>query len=340
MKRICYLLMNVAILATSASAAVYVNPCGIAVGDTAYYRVSVWPASIPDENLVWSADPASRVSFPQGPRGRTVAVRGDVPGDVSLSLSFATQVLGMEQNKPVVQVRVVEPSVVDVNVYIVCSTEGYAAKTPTEAQTIFAGVNDIYRQVGVSFRIVGIHSITNNTWVHIELSNGDWPEARELTAYATNTGGLECYFVQTIANVHGLSHAGGMVLEAASDTRAVAHEIGHACGLKDVYVNSPAETSLAVTDEISRQRLGTAWGSTGERSFYTPGLQQAELLRRLLMYGYDDNSPGCAFSYGDIYGLWYETGWNATNLSWETEWKLSPAPVGFFQHGNPHPVHQ
>ncbi|MBQ7189835.1 MAG: hypothetical protein IJR99_10510 [Kiritimatiellae bacterium] len=303
MKRIRHIFVCVSCLTTAACAAVYVNPCGIAVGDTAYYRVSAWPASIPDTNLVWSAEPASRVSFPQGPHGRAVAVRGDVAGDVSLSLSFATQVLGMDQNKPVARVRVVEPSVVDVNVYIVCSTGGYMVKAPAEVQTVFAGVNDIYRQVGVSFRVVGIHSVTNDDWLIIWNEDGDWPKARQVTAYAQNTGGLECYFVQTIDTVYGLSHAGGMVLEGTSDARAVAHEIGHACGLKDVYVNSPDDTPLAVTGEISRERLGAAWGSTGGRCFYASGLHPADLLRRLLMYGDDDNSPGCAFSYGDIYGL-------------------------------------
>ena len=61
--------------------------------------------------------------------------------------------------------------------------------------------------------------------------------------------------------------------------RAVAHEIGHACGLRDVYVSSHDETSLTVTGEITRDRLDTAWGGTGERSFYPGGLQQAQLLR-------------------------------------------------------------
>ena len=82
------------------------------------------------------------------------------------------------------------------------------------------------------------------------------------------------------------------------------------------------------------------WQETPEGAVsYPNGLQQADLVKRLLMYGHS-SSDKADIPYGDVEGLWYESVWDPTNRVWLKDWHLSPAYVGFFLHYNPHPFHR
>lgn len=55
------------------------------------------------------------------------------------------------------------------------------------------------------------------------------------------------------------------------------------------------------------------------------------------MHGYGNDSKA-DIPYGDVWGLWYTNRWDSTANDWQQDWQFSPAPVGFFLHGNPHPT--
>ena len=320
-------------LFVSVRADTYLNPSGIPLGGTAAFSVSVNPPAFPDALLVWRETPEGAVSYPNGRTGRRVVVRGERAGDVALML----EIKGYAGPAPTIQARVVQPSVVDEHVYVVCSTNGHAAAATNRVAELFEGVNDIWRQACVSFRIASFESVTNDLWLGIPAEDGTWPLAADLVDHAQGTGGVECYFVDRLEDANALNFDGGLVVSTNGNFRAVAHELGHAGGLYDVYEEADG-TTLAVTGSVSRATLGAEWGSDSDEGYYADGTQQADLLESLLMYGYGSDVKA-DIPYGDVTGLWYEDVWDATNRVWLEDWRLSPAPVGFFEHGGRIPSH-
>ena len=80
------------------------NPCGVAVGDDAYFRIKVIPASLPDFEISWTNE-SGNVRFIGGNTGRLVHVRGVSPGDAELQVFIGGRWLQV----PAFPVKVVEP---------------------------------------------------------------------------------------------------------------------------------------------------------------------------------------------------------------------------------------
>ena len=141
--------------------------------------------------------------------------------------------------------------------------------------------------------------ITNDRWMVIESTN--YPgELQELFDSHTGTGGLEIYFVKEIYDtngwvVWGVNSAHGCAVATNGNFRTLAHEIGHACGLHDIY-DTRSDLAAAVTGEVREAWAPDDWNGGPGPLYYEPGLEQAELVRRLLMYGYG----GTAIVKGDI----------------------------------------
>lgn len=327
------ILLSAALL-VSVRADTYLNPSGIPLGGTATFAVSVNPPALPDSLLVWRETPEGAVSYPNGRTGRQVVVRGEREGDVELRL----EITGFSGPAPTIRARVMQPSVADVRVYIVCSTDGHAATTTNQVETMFEEVNDIWRQACVSFRIAGFESVTNDLWLRIPKSNGMRPLGEALVDHARGTDGLECYFVDWLEGANGANFEGGTVVSTNGNALTIAHELGHAFGFYDIYDQYDG-APFSVTGGVERAKMEDDWGSPSEEGFYSSGLQQANLVKRLLMYGY--SIPDKAdIPYGDVTGLWYESVWDSTNHVWLKDWRLSPAYVGFFLHYNPYPHHR
>jgi hypothetical protein len=240
------------------------NPAGIAIGDTATYWISLQPSSFPDDLIEWSGTPAGRVSFPQGNTGRVVTVRGESAGDVLLRPTIT----GVPDLTPAFQIQVVTSSVVNAHVYIICASDGTPAISSNDVSSMFEMANDIWRQVGVSFQVVETQFVTNGDWLVVEKIDGNWQPFQAITAYTNGTGGMECYFVESILGSYGLNSTNGLVMASSCPLPMLAHELGHACGLKDIYV-SHSDTQLGVSGHISRNSLGTEWGSESDIGSYS-----------------------------------------------------------------------
>ena len=308
------------------------NPAGIVQGETATYWVSVYPTNFPDNLIVWTATPSGLVSFPQGPTGRVVTVQGEFPGDVVLEPTIT----GFPQFTPALHARVITQSTVNVHAYIICSTNGHVSITSGNMQTMFSHANEIWRQVGVAFQIASTHFVTNDALLRLDKIHGEYPLVPILCAYGSHTNGINCYFVDWIKSANGLTYKTNVVIATNGTYLTLSHEFGHACGLKDIYIDHD-EAPISVTENISSNTLAKEWGSATDTGYYADTLQ-SNIIQRLLMYGVGVNSKA-DISYGDIAGLWYTyITSNGTRVKiWNTN---SLAPVGFFQHGNPHPVSQ
>ena len=312
------------------------NPSGIVLGGTAVFSVSVQPASFPDTDIHWRADPAFRVSFPDGTNGRTVIVRGEALGNVALRVGIKRYAGA----SPVFKARVIPAATVKADAWII-GDNGIWARTADEVRGLFDDANDILAQVGVRLSLDSI-SFTNHTgWLNFNPTANGWQVPYQIASITNGTGGLVYYFVGDMGIYFGLRSGTSILIKTNATELTVAHEAGHVFGLSDIYDACPTETSLAVPSSLRpcRANLQDDWGSDSDEGFYPPGLTHSNLVERLLMYGEGDSGMGTGLdiSFGDVYGLWYEWTVNPATGANEKSWRLSDAPVGFFRHANIQP---
>ena len=213
---------------------------------------------------------------------------------------------------------------------------------------MIAPLNDIYRQVGVSFYLDSV-TVTNipgaYSLLYDSTTNDVWNFDR-LVDIGHGTGGIECYFVNDLVCADGspgpvgANSSGGIVLTARASAHTLAHEIGHAFGLKDIYAaNTGIGERVPPGEEksVGLQRMCFAcstsdWnggcGGSGEGGcrYYPSDTRLYAVLYRLLMYGQEmsDEPRSCDITHGNVRGVWYDTIGNSKI------WDDDDAPVGFF----------
>ena len=326
------------------------NPCGIATGGIGYYKINVEPTSLfPDDKISWSVV-SGDVSF-VGNRntGRLVAVKG---GSTEGAFKLEVELEGVNfPANPCIAGMVLDPKTVPVTVWIVRDDNGNnAACSEGRVQELLSGVNAIFKQCAMTFHVNGAIQYTNcEEWLDIDFTNGWSGELESIRNIETATGGIELYFVRdfyidgTIAgSLLGLEDTQGIVLRSGISERTLAHEIGHACGLLDIYPYRSVSNTLerVVTGPVTADRLPQDWGA----GYYPPDLLQAYLITyRLLMMGYEDPTitTTCDIPLGSVYGTWFDR----LPPLFEGDvvidvWEQSLAPVGLNSMGNRQPCHQ
>ncbi len=197
-------------------------------------------------------------------------------------------------------------------------------------QDMLNGVNGIYAQVGRRFDLASCSSVTNHNWFNVrQNAAGSWPEFHNIVAFTNGVGGIEMYFTHGIDNANGLTSLNGVLIASSANFNTVAHELGHAQGLPDVYdyLQTPA---MSMTGLVSRVRLSSDWGSSSDEWYYPPSLSQTNLVKRLLMHGYGPSGKR-DLPTGEIHGIWRPI---YTNQPYQE----SPAHTGFFIHASPNPM--
>ena len=122
--------------------------------------------------------------------------------------------------------------------------------------------------------------------------------------------------------------AGWIAIRASAGANSLAHELGHAQGLPDIYGNN-VDGMPDVAGVVARDRLPGDWGTTDSEGFYPASLMQSELITRTLMYG------RCSPTKRDITTGGVRAIWRPI---YTTEpYRESNAPVGFFQNADPNP---
>lgn len=221
-------------------------------------------------------------------------------------------------------------SAVDVRAYVIAKTNGEIAANTTRVEECIADMNEVFAQIGLGFVLCQCSIVTSNELWVVDYTNA--ASRVSLCNYATNTGGLELYFVGEIASsqVRAFHTKRGIVIGPYASSRDVTHEIGHACGWKDIY-ETHSSTSLAVEGQAKMVWLPNDWSS-----YYPRGITQAEIIRRLLMYG-RSGAGHIDIPAGDIHGLWYVYILDQNTRDWIRDWRVSLAPLGASRGMNRNP---
>ena len=286
----CEPICNLFVAASGAGRAVY-NPCSVANGSASMrFRVEMTPADFPDELISWTTTLAG-VAFDGGNLGREVCVTNNgsvgenVKGELSVSIG-ADQMQG-----PTIPLSTEESvKVVELCAHVV--TDEHSGSCPISKsgiERLVEGVNEIFSQVGVRFTLnTNIVHIVNEKWREIKIGSS---EQHDLACSFQWTCGLPICFVGKLVAEHEsrkilscFSDGHVLVVDEVVTPQILAHELGHAAGLTDVYYDDAECNLLEVVS--GKDDVPGDWSSQGNIGFYAHGLLQRDIIRRLLMCGY------------------------------------------------------
>ena len=314
----------------------------MAVGDDAYFKIDVLPNAFPDSEIVWSSG-SGGVEFIGGDTGREVHVRGTSVCDTTLEICIG----GRTHMKPGYPLKVVEARTYKITAWIVEDEYGQLAQQVYDVEAMISPLNDIYRQVGVSFYLDSV-IVTNIpdafNLLYDSTTNDVWDFDRLVNVGGT-VDGVRCYFVDSLIRNNGRpAPAGsslrkGVVIPSASGHLVLAHEIGHVFGLSDIYSSneekfptiSPGQVRQIYRERVSRLNSSADWNGgcegydEGGSRYYPYNTFLSDVLQRMMMYGVErDDLSGCDITAGSVRGVWY------TQSQSEYIWHTFGAPVGFF----------
>lgn len=235
----------------------------------------------------------------------------------------------------------VSPSV-PVDVYAVAKEDGsFVSISRDGLEDLMTEVNAIFSQVALSFELRSYNVVSNDRLLSIESKS----EFLDVLDSCPSTNGVPVYVFQSIEGAddgYALEDR-GCGIEASAGSRALAHELGHMCGLADIYatVNTApgggASTEVfSVREEMAREELQPMdWGRCRK------GTTQGDLIDRMLMCGhrYVNAAVGVDITAGDVYGVRIapELVTNAITGEVSRRYEKGMAGVGFLLHGNRNP---
>ena len=294
------------------------NPSGMAVGSTAQFEVIVDDcASSSNAQITWTNNYGS-VSFPNGNTGAIVTVRMDGKGTAQLRVDVADDL----HTNATIEVEGLKPVTNKLYAFIIAKDNGKnPATSKSEITNLLAGVNRIYTQAAMTFELAAVKYIRRTEWMNIESGSKN---EKDLVSYRSGTGGVEVYFVESIAGPtlgefvpdvdikYGPAlpwnwKTSGIIIQGNTTAGILAHEIGHACGLEDTYA-SHGTNSISAQALVREAWAPDDWNSGPGPLYYAPDLSQKELLStRLLMYGYGYHTNTIVIPRGRVYGVTYDS---------------------------------
>ena len=219
---------------------------------------------------------------------------------------------------------------------------------------MMAAVNDIYSQVGVVIELVEPIVKTNIMAAFTASHDGGIPDKwdfDQIVALNTGTDGLECYFIDHFVDSDAIASncSSGIVMTSFANANTLAHEIGHAFGLRVIYISNMRYTNEVISlkalldsDKPKYNHMNSDWnggcfghGDGGVR-YYGKAVTMEAVVGRLLMNGISI-ANGRDISFGDVYGVWYDG-----DGKHDGDWHVGKAKIGFLNGNvnNRHPVHQ
>ncbi|MBQ7252838.1 MAG: hypothetical protein IJS32_09610, partial [Kiritimatiellae bacterium] len=279
---------------------------------------TVLPTNIPDSDIHWEVSGAG-MDFVGGTNwGREVHIAGTSNGTWTATVTVSNSTLSPAR----LQGRVLEKKDVNVYLHIVRDDNGNnPAMTVEHFDELLAVANQIWEQAAIEFHRAGNVMYTNRTdWLEIPV-NDNWAAYDALQSWNGNTGGIEVYCINQFANTNILGQSctdtnatAGLTIVSTASARTLAHELGHACGLNDIYTNlvvNNVEFTLYDGVVLSVCAQGD-WCEEARNGGYGD-LTLHPMVCRLLMYGEDkpDLAAAVDIPAKKVYGL-MNTGQNTS----------------------------
>ena len=273
-------------------------------------------------------------------KGRTVTVSGGVAeADFRLMVDVTD---GNLQQKPFFTGKTLNHVEVPVTVWIVRDDYGNdPAITEAQLSLMMANVNTLYEQTAMEFTLNGGINYTNaSSLINIAMTNAvDTVSPILLNLPKNSADGIKLIFINSIGNFNGVLQTNetwlgfntvkGIVLATQSigfDYYTIAHEIGHACGLEDIYVPTAICNYIPSGDDLHGY---TPFDWSGG---YNGGMEYGSLIRTLLMLGFvRAEDPISDISTGTVFGSRNASG-NNQSAAW--------IKTGLMPSMNRQPVHQ
>lgn len=258
----------------------------------------------------------------------SLAIRADVPLSPSEMTSFLERRIvagegvtfpGVELPEPLdppETICTVYPSVsrVALNRFYILDEFGNPPDNLPDSDDDLAEINQIWRQAGMEFYWGTTTNIAGQENFN-ELRNEDdgiWDFCSSLTC----TNGIRVLFVDriipasgssnlenavTLGGINGVSY--GIAIPSDCETQTFSHEIGHACGLADIYLvapSSPGNPNPAIWESLDPSDCPS--DGTGP-TFYAASAFKAETIPKLLMFGFGPIEGRGDISRGRIRGV-------------------------------------
>ena len=222
-----------------------------------------------------------------------------------------------------------------IDLYIICNSDGSnPVMSGADFSAMLPTINAYYAQVGMSFYLRSQHTIASNAWRTIEYGG---EAADELRRKIPATGGVKMFAVENVVNgAQAFCGDYGIIFTPQCSANTIAHELGHACGLDDIYIQKTfmkaanEEETVAVDGLASSEWMPLDWGR------YEKGVLHSALIEKLLMYGAASGTE-CDLTAGDVYGVGMSVVTNEITGSVSYPYELKMVPVGFWLHGDRSP---
>ena len=219
-----------------------------------------------------------------------------------------------------------------IDLYIVCNSDGSMPVMDSGSFTnMLQEINAYFAQVGMSFYFRSQAAISNTEYRVVAYGS---EKADALRMSVPATGGVKLFAVERIGEaVQAFCGDYGIIFTPQCSANTIAHELGHACGLGDIYIQKTfvnaanEEVSVAVDGQASAERMPHDWGR------YENGVQQSDLIEKLLMYGAPSGTE-CDLTAGDVYGVGMSVVTNEITGLVSYPYELKMVPVGFWLHGS------
>jgi hypothetical protein len=196
---------------------------------------------------------------------------------------------------------------------------GVTTQTAIEEKLLFA--NEIWQQAGIEFYLSG-EAVELNCPQFYDIAqvevrtnvNGRseiWPSADvyALMNLVPPEGCVRTFWVNSITNgtplAFTLRDTQSVFLSSGINMRTLTHELGHVVGLKDIYDYRPIGVMAGVNDPAYMECFDDVvhdWGQESQRGFYPSSITHGDLIRSMLMYGYDSQA-GIDLPSGRLRGL-------------------------------------
>ena len=218
---------------------------------------------------------------------------------------------GYEDPVPTISAEVFPSnSLVSVNLFLIVDAQGNVpvGYDPSIMSNAVSLANRTFAQAAMEFVWDGSCTIvTNQSWYSTVLSlpvEGERDFVNELCEFCPDSAGVTVFLNTSFTNrvgssvaltlstgIPGVTH--GILIPIGMLELALQHELGHACGLIDIFpMSSPFQQEPSLNDRIvSIQKMPGDW--TGEWGYYRTDVTMVDVIHRMLMFNL--NLPGVEF---------------------------------------------